>query len=153
MSIFTSSCVGRPEAPDLRPLAELGLRPRPMPRPFRQRDAEPNAGRHDHPAVFYLQMLIEQRVEPVEMFHPGLELVGCCKVKVDLHGEMRDQLQLLGFCKGADLQELGYAGNPKTLNRHYGLALKIEHLVLDRVRGRSRDIYCPRAHGGLTIVP
>src|SRR5687768_10801084 len=111
MSISTSSCAGRPEAPDLRPLAELGLRPLPMPRLFRQRDAEPKAGRHDHPAVFYLQMLIEQRVEPVEMFHPGLELVGCCKVKVDLHCEMRGQLQLPGLCERADLEELGNAAH------------------------------------------
>ena len=63
---------------------------------FTEGEAEAWAVRDPHTAVPGLQVLVEQRIEPVEVFDPGLGRIGRGKVTVDLHGEVRRDLQLPG---------------------------------------------------------
>ena len=67
----------------------------------------PSPGRLDmHPAVLNLQPLVEQRVQPVEVFNPGFDRIGGGQVQVDFHREVRCQLEVLGLSQRGEFEEL-----------------------------------------------
>src|SRR5215217_3166281 len=91
--------------------AELGHADGPGVGTLAQGEAEPWAVRDPHASVTGFEVLIEQRVEPVEVLNPRLDRVRSGQVAVDLHREMRGDLQLLGLGDRGELEELGDAAD------------------------------------------
>src|SRR5690606_907340 len=67
---------------------------RPGPRLLAHGDAEAGPVGQVHAPVADLEPFVEQRVEPVEVLDPRLDRVGRREVDVDLHREVRRELQV-----------------------------------------------------------
>src|SRR6478735_966967 len=74
-----------------------------------EREAESGPAGDMHPTFLDLQSLVEKRVQPVEVLHPGFDRVGRGEVQVDLHREMRGEFQVLRLGVGGEFEELGDA--------------------------------------------
>eukprot|EP01022_Parablepharisma_sp_SALTPOND_P000588 TRINITY_DN1031_c0_g2_i1.p1 TRINITY_DN1031_c0_g2~~TRINITY_DN1031_c0_g2_i1.p1 ORF type:complete len:1767 (+),score=728.11 TRINITY_DN1031_c0_g2_i1:17998-23298(+) len=99
------------------PLADLGALAGPGAGLLGQGQAQAGTGRHQHAALLQLQPFMEQRLQPLEVLHPGLGRIGCCQVYVQLHGEVRRQHQPGMAGQPGHLQEGRDAAHARTV-RH-----------------------------------
>src|SRR3954447_1880628 len=85
--------------------AELGALLGERPHLLAEREAEPGPVGNPDPAVADLDALVEQRVEPLEVFDPRLGGVRRREVQVDLHRVVRRQGQACMRRQRRELQE------------------------------------------------
>src|SRR3546814_8327741 len=103
-----------------------------------------------HAAVADLEPLVENRLQPFEVLHPGLARIGRGQVQVDLHDEVRREAEAVMLRQGADLQEGRDAADPRRIGLKKVRAARLDqpqvlldarqHLACrDRRRQRSEE--------------
>ncbi len=83
----------RRSIPNLRPFTELGFSSCPFLRLLRERKTKTWTLGDDHAPIADLQAFIEEGIQPIEVFDPWIEFVGGGEMKMNLHREMRCQLE------------------------------------------------------------
>ena len=79
----------QPSGPD----ADFDLLPRPGARLLADAHAHSGPVRHQHASLRNLEPLVEQRLQPFEMLHPGLARIGGGQMHVEFHREVRGEQQ------------------------------------------------------------
>src|SRR6478752_1784292 len=108
-------------------------------------NAQPGAVRDQHAAVLGFEALVEQGIEPVEVFHPGLARVGGGEVEVDFHGEVRGEAKSALVGQGGQAQELGDAADARGIRLDDVTAVRTDQALVLRDRGQ----HLARGDGGV----